>query len=355
MSEVNNVLYVTTRQWNPGDEFILAGARSVVREIGWRPRLESIYNKSPQVVGKLSRFNPFRLKHANYSAGYVDSFLQTAHFDNSFGPTNDISVFDAVVFCGSPGWFGGRLSDIYAKLEAFQGIVLFLGIGSSNRDVNLNGREAGVMRRATIVTCRDEHLATVLRDRYGIDTTWITCPALLAAPFETTPDPTAPVGLVYTAAHTNRGQKVSIEHEALQNDIFHAVINAHPSAEVVCNYYDEVDRAGVLFGRQRVRYLYDAAEYPGMMAQYRYAVSSRVHGCGIASSVGVPNVLLGHDRRALTVAGFGSATSLDRGEILELIRGAEDAAELATQSRALQERKAAVMAEYVGLLAGVKA
>ncbi len=353
MTDQQNILYVTTRQWNPGDEFIMGGVRAALRAAGWSPRVEAIYNKSPQVTAKWSRFNPFKVRAANLSAGYVDAFVHTAHFDNSFGPHNDINFFDAVVFCGSPGWFGGRLHGLYEKLSTFHGQVLFLGIGASNRAVKLSKTEVDVLRSAAVVTVRDEYLHGELTNRYGIECEWITCPAFLAAPSTVEPDPTSKIGLVYTAAHTNRGHRVSAEHEALQNAIFHRVIEQHPDTEVVCNYYDEVDTAATLFGRERVRYAFDALDYPSLMGEYRYVVSSRVHGCGISSSVGVPNILLGHDRRAATVAGFGSLVTTDEAVVLEAIARFAEPSELAAESARLLEMKAHLTATYVGRLKGL--
>lgn len=347
MTDHHNILYVTTRQWNPGDEFIMGGVRAALRGAGWRPRVEAIYNKSPQVATKWGRFNPFRIRAANLSAGYADSFVHTAHFDNSFGPHNDINFFDAVVFCGSPGWFGGRLHGLYEKLGNFRGQVLFLGIGASNRAVKLSKTEVDVLRSASVVTVRDEYLHGELTNRYGVECEWITCPAFLAAPSSVEPDPTSRIGLVYTAAHTNRGHRVSDEHEALQNAIFHRVIETHPDAEVICNYYDEVDAAAQLFGRERVRHAFDALDYPDLMGEYRYVVSSRVHGCGISSSVGVPNLLLGHDRRAATVAGFGSLVTTDVEAVLDAIARFADPIALAEESARLLEMKAGLMAAYV--------
>lgn len=348
MPDVQNVLYVTTRQWNPGDEFILAGVRTIVTRLGWKPRVEAIVNKSPQVVGKWSHVNPFKMKHANYSTGYLDSFVRTATFDNSFGPDNDINFFDAVIFCGSPGWFGGRLHDLYGKLASFDGSVMFLGIGSSNRDVKLSKSEVDILDRAAIVTCRDERLVAELRERYDVDSSWITCPALLAAPSAAVPEPSAPVALVYTASHTNRGHRVSAEHESRQNAIFSRVIEKYPDAEVVCNYYDEVDTAARLFGRSRVRYTFDAAEYAGLMSAYRFVVSSRVHGCGLASSLGVPNMLLGHDQRAATVRGFGSQVTTDVEEVLSAVERHADSLALREESERLTALKSELLEQYAG-------
>ena len=351
MSDVRNVLYVTTRQWNPGDEFILAGVKAILRASGWAPKIEAIFNKSPQVAGKLSRQNPFRMKRANYSAGYLDSFVQTAHFENSFGPANDINAFDAVVFCGSPGWFGGRLSGLYRQLSDYTGRVYYIGIGSSNRDLKLSATEVAVLKRAEVVTCRDERLHTELEARYGVRTHLMTCPALLAAPHEVKVNALTKLGLVYTSAGTNRGQRVSTEHETLQNEIFHHLIAEYEEVDIICNYYDEVDSAASEFGAERVRYTSDARDYADLMSEYSFIVSSRVHGCGLASSLGVPNVLLGHDKRAETVRGFGSSVTTSLSEIRAQLSALGDGDALGVESDRLLTLKRDLLDQYLQRLA----
>lgn len=348
-----NVLYVTTRQWNPGDEFIMAGVRNIFKELGIVFGIEAIYNKSPQVMGKLNHYNPFIMKEANYSAGIADSFFKTAHFDNSFSQFDDINVFDCVVFCGSPGWFGGRLTPLYKALSKFEGELYFLGIGSSNRQVKLSKLEQSVMKRAKLITCRNEKLSSILHDAYDIPNSHITCPALLASPEEKNVKKLNKIGLVYTSAKTHRGQRVTSEHERVQNKLFQSVMNEFSDTEIICNYYSEVDYAARIFGKKNVRYQFDALDYIKLTAEFDFIVSSRVHGCGISSSLGIPNVMLGHDGRAATVKGFGSTATLAVEEILALILELHEESTLVSKSQFLLDLKRKTMNEYLTVLSGL--
>lgn len=42
-----HILASTTRQWNPGDEFILLGVRNLIGEATW-----SIFNRNPEIKNK---------------------------------------------------------------------------------------------------------------------------------------------------------------------------------------------------------------------------------------------------------------------------------------------------------------
>lgn len=346
-----NVLYVTTRQWNPGDEFIMAGVRRVVERAFGKPAIEAIYNKSPQLRGYFDRWNPFRVAAMPRGAGVVDSVLKIAEFDNSFGWRHDLDAFDRVFFCGSPGWFGGRLTDLYNKLPGFQGKVALLGIGSPNRQVKLSPTELSVMQAAT-VTCRNDELVNTLRG-LSIDCQYIPCPALLSADEPKEIDRVQTIGFVYTSDKGHRYQRVSAKHYALQQAAFKSVQQQHDDWFVACHYIDEVPEAVKLYGRDRVRYVFDAGEYQRLLAEADLIVSSRVHGCGMASSLGIPNVHLGHDKRASTADGFLSRQATSAEETLAAVAELTDNA--AEESRRLIAHREAVLDQYVGVLTGTSA
>lgn len=56
---IKNVVLSTTRQWNPGDEFILLGIINLLREVigEFNP---VIFNRSPEVRPTASYLNPMR-------------------------------------------------------------------------------------------------------------------------------------------------------------------------------------------------------------------------------------------------------------------------------------------------------
>ena len=45
---MKNIIYSATRQWNPGDEFILMGVESLIQEV-FGSHNSILYNRNPQI------------------------------------------------------------------------------------------------------------------------------------------------------------------------------------------------------------------------------------------------------------------------------------------------------------------
>lgn len=340
------ILYVTTRQWNPGDEFILRGSRRILQTIGLREDVTSIYNKSPQTTSLFESWNFWKRPYMTSLVSSVDFAFNITHYDNSFKRDSDINFFDLVVFAGSPAWYGGRLAPLYRKLKKFQGKILFLGIGTPNKPLNLSAAEQEVLRRATVF-CRNEGLVTALAAQ-RVESRYLPCPALLSSPFERPPlTGLSQVGLGFNTTRTHRYHRMSEEKFALQQRLFTSLLDRY-DCKVVAHYVDELEEAGRLFGRDNVRFAYDAVDYPALYGQFDFVISSRVHGCGAASSVGVPNAAITHDARGDTVNGFLSERVGDPAALEAVLsRPFEELA--AWQARIVAHKKATLDA-YVAAL-----
>jgi len=311
------ILYVTTRQWNPGDEFILRGVRNILGACGVVEDVANIYNKSPQTTSLFEGWNFWKKPYYKSLASSLDFALNITHYDNSFKRTHDLSFYDMVVFAGSPAWYGGRLEHLYRKLRNYQGKIFFLGIGTPNKPLALTYEERQVLERS-VVSCRNEDLASDLR-QLGIKADYLPCPALLSAPFERAP-PTRMgiVGLGFNTPHTHRYQRISEEKFSLQCELFEYMIENY-EARIVAHYVDEIDHIARAYGKEKACFVYDAAEYPGVYSQFDFVISSRVHGCGVANSVGVPNAAITHDARGSTVKGFLSESVGSLNELKDIL------------------------------------
>lgn len=342
------ILYVTTRQWNPGDEFILAGCRRILDTCRIQRPVEAIYNKSPQTTSLLEKWNFWKRPYLISNVAALDFAFNITHYDNSFKRSSKLDTYDAVIFAGSPGWAGGRIAPLMHKLEDFTGKIAYLGIGTPNRPISLNRAERQVMQRA-LVTCRDQQLVHNLAND-GITATYLPCPALLSAPFERdVPRNFGVIGLGFNTTKGHRYQRMNEQKFFLQNRIFETVLKRH-KAKILCHYIDEVDDAAAKFGKENLLYCCDARDYPTTYAQFDYVISSRVHGCGMASSLGIPNALIGHDARAKTVAGFLSET-LSEDTHIDLFLD-EESSLLASKHERLLLHKGSTMASYADLMKG---
>lgn len=340
------ILYVTTRQWNPGDEFILRGSRRILKECGVTESVTSVYNKSPQTTSLFESWNFWKQQYFTSLASSVDFALNVTHYDNSFKRQNDINFYDMVVFAGSPAWYGGRLKPLYAKLKGFKGQILFLGIGTPNKPLNLSQEEQSILRRSAVF-CRNQNLVENL-GKLNIEAVYMPCPALLSSPFERDAvNGINLVGLGFNTTHTHRYHRMSDEKYALQTRLFE-ILEKRYDCRVICHYVDELEHAARIYGKENVYFVFDAIDYPELYSQFDFVISSRVHGCGVSSSVGVPNAAITHDARGDTVDGFLSKRVSSEKALASVVD--QDHASLAAWQQRIKAHKSETLELYTDAL-----
>jgi len=341
-----NILYSTTRQWNVGDEFIHKGIKNVIEEIYGKPRTSTIHNRNPQVK---SYFNFFtrKIKYTNGYLSHLDMLFNIFHYDNSWKDGDDVINYDMVVFAGSPEWFGGRLKELYKKLRGYDGKIYMLGIGLPNRKIKLSSNEIEVMKRAKI-TVRNAKLKDILDD-YGIKSEYITCPAILSSSRSKEVNEIKKIGLGYSTYRTYKNHAVDKEfNEKLIQS--YKYLSERKCCSVICHYIDEYNEACKLFGNENVEYSYDVEDYFQIYNRFDLVVSPRVHGCGISSSLGIPNIGIIHDKRGETVMGFGSKI-IERSRYNDKILIDEiDRIDIKNESVKINKIKSSVRDEYIKLL-----
>lgn len=312
-----NVLFVSTRQWNPGDEFIRMGVENAYRHAGLPIGIAALYNRNPQVRSMLPSFDG--LADGGGILGQAKSVVHSPlgrflHIENSVSDRDDLEIFDEVVFCGTPEWVGGRVDPLLKKLESFGGRVLFLGIGMPNRRIRLSPSLKALLTRSTVLV-RDDSLFGRFREE-GVPARLVPCPALLSVPLGDESSRSAPesngdleIGFVFTAAGTTVNQAVREEVQALQLRLIEA-LRKKGRLRVICHYWKDVVRAKALLPTDGIdiSYAWSAENLLDCFRGCDIVVSSRVHGCGAASSLLIPNAVIGHDARAGTTAGFLSRT-----------------------------------------------
>ena len=301
-----NIAYSTTRQWNCGDEFILFGCRNLLEKaIGEHNSI--IYNRNPD-IRRLSRIN-------------LDQSAQTGNpavrlNDNSIKPDSDLSFADLACFAGSPEWWNELCEVFYQRIIAASLPTVFLGLGTAPESIP--EFEQKVLDRSSVVTVRDPDLLSspVFRN---VNAVYLPCPALLSAPRSAEKhvgqsDKKQQIGLVFMA-----GPKDSVPNNCAPDghgecdyyrDLFKHIIEKFGGSykiSVICHYIDELPVAHRFFGGYKgvkIRYSYDSADYFDIYRECDLTVSTRVHGCGISSSLGIPSFILSHDFRGATAQGF---------------------------------------------------
>lgn len=320
----NNIIFSSTRQWNPGDEFILMGIRGILSEVG-ADYNAIIFNRNPDVRSCFQDKQIFKRSKLpndfwnNSETISLEANLKFGFFDNSLKPDMDCSFADWVVLAGTPEWCNGKMYDLYAAVIRHQLPLMILGVGGNCDIYHPSFRE--VIAKAKVFIVRDQSTYDAAC-KEGFVPTLLPCPALLAAPKgrERLIESVRKVALIYQATRDE-----SVIWNGFSYDAYNTMLQIHRDLiqnrpdlqfEIICHYVDELPLAVRDFQGLPIRYSYDVTDYIDIYASFDFVVGSRVHGLGIAASLGIPGVALAHDSRGATCEGFLSTIlSLDQGNV----------------------------------------
>ncbi|MBA2840765.1 polysaccharide pyruvyl transferase WcaK-like protein [Methanococcus maripaludis] len=299
---MKNVLFSTTRQWNPGDEFILLGCMNLLKEVigEFNP---IIYNRNPEVRQAFDYLNPLKNSKFFKKNNVLESFLRVGFWDNSFKEDTNAECIDLVVFAGSPEWRSRRLIPLYRKIIKYDIPTIYLGIGSSNYfEYNkLNKIYRQVLENSKLITVRDSITEKCLKN---VKPYRMPCPALFSSPFEKNIEKVEKVGLMFGSKNAVSNNNVSKKTYDFLISEYSKIIERYGNFEVVCHYIDEISEACNIYGRDKVSYSYDSKDYLDIYKNYDVVIGHRVHGVGISASMGIPGILIAHDLRADAGRGF---------------------------------------------------
>lgn len=308
-------LFSATRQWNPGDEFILSGSRRIVEEaIGTVQPL--LYDRNPDVRpsdGTTAGYRNVRRPVGEQRGALYEklaSHLRLGFFSNSVKFDSNLSYASLAVIAGSPEWATPRCWSFYD--HAFKNRMPLLGLGIGSMPGNLPPFMHAALDRASLLTTRSKSLAqSELARRYDIE--YLPCPALLSAPTNRNVSAVRRVGVVIGVPYAD-----AVWANAVEPDFYDRVCGALDELferfgsevvfDFVLHYIDEIPVVRERFPDHEIRYSFDSADYYDIFSDYDLVISTRVHGCGAAASLGIPSISLGHDFRSDTTDGFLSVS-----------------------------------------------
>lgn len=274
--QVMNVLVSSTRQWNPGDEFILMGVRNLIEEvlegkvINW-----VLYDRNPDL--------------------FVDGFDNPLHKEKIWGNSfhgHDPKSLDVAVITGTPEWFGPPLKGLYKAVREADLPLLVLGVGYVDAPITFTEDEIYCLKNlARIITVRDEYASRAFNE-IGIQHNVLPCPALFASMKEDIPNEIKRIGFII---QTNKTVNQSVPEE-ISHACAYTVKRLREkgfTVDVICHYIDEF----IEFARTLapIRYSYEARDYINILKDYDLIISTRLHGAILANSLGKPAVLLYDD------------------------------------------------------------
>ncbi|PKN68145.1 MAG: hypothetical protein CVU57_00545 [Deltaproteobacteria bacterium HGW-Deltaproteobacteria-15] len=311
---MKNVLFATVRQGNCGDEFILFGTQNIISSL--QPGYNSIIvNKNSEVCRRLL----FRFRNLNIQVPGMEKpvtlnleelcFKNRPLEDNSFADYYSLDFIDAVVFAGTPEWIAYKLLPLYQKLETYKGPILFLGLGfhegfdDGKAYPGLNDVYKRIHKRADVFIVRDRLLMDYVTPE--IQATLLPCPALFSSETQRQRTSVRKIGISLQAKEGDAVVNfVSRETYAFGLRLVEAISN-HYDVEVVCHWIEDLICLRKDLGDKYVlRYSYDAKDYLKIYDQYDLVISTRVHGAGMAASLGIPSFTISHSARTDTVNGF---------------------------------------------------
>lgn len=326
MKRIYNVLASSTRQWNPGDEFILFGIKRLFSQIGsdieWNWEL---YDRNPDLFIK----------------PWHSSEQKTGLFSNSFH-CESISGFDLIVMAGTPEWIGPHLKRLYELIIDTPKPCLLLGIGYPNAQISFSPNEVKVLSNAFITT-RDQHALKEL-EKIGIPSRMLACPALFSSSIEDPPQSLTRVGMVIQSDRTIN-QMISSELKIQMMNLLDELEKVY-QVDIICNYVDEFHEIMNL-KKYRVRYEYDASCYEHIIRNYDIVVSTRLHAAILANSVLKPAIIINTDTRVDGAVGnFPFIHNLSPSEVLSFFKNID----IEEETQALLKWKRIQQEEYLLLI-----
>lgn len=358
---MKTICYNTTRQWNCGDEFILFGIRRIFDKVLGEHN-SIIYNRNPDIrpANGYDIFYRNEKLPMNYN-DYIDiqksgAMYRYGFHDNSIKFNSDLHYVDLAIFAGTPEWTNARCINFYEHIIKNNMPCMILGVGSIPQ--NIPSYMEDVISKSILWTVRDKkYKQTPLSKKYGA--IYLPCPALLSAPTEVEKNITdvKNIALVFGAnfEHSVRCNCIDDKTYLYHIELYKKILKQYSQYKfsIICHYIDELDIAYKLFDKYDVDilYSYDAKDYINIYRNFDFVISPRVHGCGLASSLGIPNINISHDDRGTTCRGFLSEIIDNETQELQFYQTFEKMiSEISKLNIQIIQHKNNVFNEYVNLI-----
>lgn len=298
-----NIVFSTTKQWNPGDEFILKGIINILRDAGveFNP---IIFNRNPDIRSYYGQ----RYYRQNFEDDKeTTKYIRSNMLDNSAKPWMSYEYVDAIIFAGTPEWQGWRNYELYLKAIEYKVPVFFWGIDNDYYP----GVPAidCVLKKSKNVLVRNEDIIDSFH-KNGILAKYMTCPSIFAASYEKIIDDVRCIGLIYRGNDKQVACYNGWNDEKYYNQIkiYKKVISEFSDKKrivIICHYIDEVPLAIRDFTDElEVLYSCNSEEYLDIYKECDLVIGSRIHGMGLSTSLCIPSIPMGYDSRRGTFKGF---------------------------------------------------
>ncbi|WP_250502465.1 polysaccharide pyruvyl transferase family protein [Caballeronia sp. AZ7_KS35] len=274
-----NILVSSSRQWNPGDEFIRKGVERLLGDILGPNHNWLLWNRNPDLF--VDRWSDGRMR---------TDFLTNSMRDPS------LDVIDLVVFAGTPEWFGLPVERIYRSLLTQPRVpVLILGGGSGADMPRLAPHEVEVLDRDNVFICtRSVDLVEWINAQLSTPkAVALPCPAFYSVGEPRGWPDRQRVGVIVQSSGT--------PNQNVGEELVQSLISALRAAEgkidldIVSLYIDEHMRFSRLDLEHPCVYSYEPDHLLAQFSTYSTIISTRLHGAIAGLSAGVPSILLAEE------------------------------------------------------------
>jgi len=127
------------------------------------------------------------------------------------------------------------------------------------------------------------------------------CPSLFASREEKAIDEVKTIGIVYGASRSEQPVPRGVEVSTVK--LFYELSDRF-DVRVIVHYIDDLFSALSRFPQDAVYYSHDWIDYKTFYLECDAVITTRVHGAGLAASMGIPSIVMKHSPRMDTCQGF---------------------------------------------------
>jgi len=271
-------LISTTRQWNPGDEFILWGCKKIMGLDHF-----AIYDRNPDTLAK------------NYVLG------------NSWRGES-LSIFNYVLIAGTPEWSGQNLKLLFNKVRRNKKPICFLGIGLSKASGEghvMTGLDVEVLKKAKFISTRDITTKTVIENAIKKEVSCLPCPSIFAVDAIKQKTNIKKIGVVIQTPNSLKEQSIKSKIFAKVRKLIDKLTEKY-EVSIILHYFKEFYCDALKEMGLPTFYSYRAEDYPEIYSNFDFIFSTRLHGSFLAAALEIPTLLINPAQRCINAVKVAS-------------------------------------------------
>ena len=296
MPKLPTILFSTTQEFNPGDEIILMGIEQLLAAAGVHYQ-KNIYDRNP--AHKQQRLDALN-RSGKQAVDYV-IFAGTPEWCSEFPNLNDLlkGPYNARFFARIL-----RLRQTDRSNDPLLSYILkqrtrcsFLGVGSSKPPVATHKIDRILRELSDLFIVRDQQTASCFEPYQPQQAP---CPAFFCSD-QTVPRRTLnKIGITLQAPHSNliRMNRSGFEY-AMKT--FHEVQAHFNNVELICHSEKDAEYLKKMTSHTKINIISNGTSLLTTYHRFDAILSTRLHGCVAACSLGIPTFQLWHGLRMSTL------------------------------------------------------